>query len=44
MITARDPAEVGRMECRKNYTFEAEWNKKYYATRQVRPIYLEEPD
>jgi hypothetical protein len=41
---AWEPAELGRMECRKNFTFEAEWNKKYYATRQVRPIFVEEPD
>ena len=38
-----DPAEFGRLECQKNFTFEAEWNKKYYATRQVRPIFVEEP-
>ena len=41
---AWEPAELGRMECRKNFTFEAEWNKKYYATRQVRAIFVEEPD
>lgn len=41
---AWEPAELGRMECRKNFTFEAEWNKKYYAMRQVRPIFVEEPD
>jgi len=23
------PAELGRLECRKNFTFEKEWNKKY---------------
>ena len=41
---AWDSAEFGRLECRNNFTFEAEWNKKYYATRQVRPIFVEEPD
>jgi hypothetical protein len=39
-----EPAELGRLECRKNFTFEAKWNKKYYAVRQVRPIFVEEPD
>ena len=41
---AWEPAELGRLECRKNFIFEAEWNKKYYATRQVRPIFVEEMD
>jgi hypothetical protein len=38
------PAESGRMECRKDFAFAAEWNKQHYATRQVRPIFVEEPD
>ena len=38
------PAEVGRFECRKNFTFNTEWNGKYYSTRQVRPIFVDEPD
>jgi hypothetical protein len=36
------PAELGRMECRKDFTFEKEWNKKYYKIKQVRPIFVEE--
>ncbi|MCJ7577793.1 MAG: DUF4258 domain-containing protein [candidate division Zixibacteria bacterium] len=36
------PAELGRLECRKNFPFGKEWNKKVYATRQVRPIFVEE--
>jgi hypothetical protein len=39
-----EPAELGRLECRKSFTFEAKWNKKYYAVRQVRPIFVEKPD
>ena len=38
------PAESGRMECRKDFTFNAIWNRKYYATKRVRPIFMEEPD
>ena len=38
------PAELGRLECRKNFTFENEWNKKYYKTKQVRPIFVDEGD
>jgi hypothetical protein len=36
--------ELGRLDCRKNYSFNAEWNKKYYSTRQVRPIFVDEPE
>lgn len=38
------PAELGRLECRKNFVFNSEWNKKYYDTKQVRPIFVDEPD
>ena len=33
-----EPVELGRLECRKNFVFNAEWNGKYYSTRQIRPI------
>lgn len=36
------PAELGRLECRKNFPFSKEWNKKVYPTKQVRPIFVEE--
>ena len=38
------PAELGRLECRKDFAFNAEWNRCRYATRQVRPIFVDEPD
>jgi hypothetical protein len=28
------PAELGRLECRKDFKFERKWNKKYYKTNQ----------
>ena len=37
-------AEHGRFECKKNFAFNSEWNKKYYSTKQVRPIFVEEVD
>ncbi len=37
-----EPAEMGRLECRKNYAYNREWNGKYYTTKQVRPIFVEE--
>jgi hypothetical protein len=36
------PAELGRLECRKDFKFDRKWNKKYYKTKQVRPIFVEE--
>ena len=36
--------ELGRMECRKDLPFEAEWNGRRYDTKQVRPIFVEEAD
>jgi len=37
-----EPAELDRFECRKDFAFSSEWNKKYYDTKQVRPIFFEE--
>ena len=36
------PAELGRLECRKDFPFGGEWNKKVYSVKQVRPIFVEE--
>jgi hypothetical protein len=36
------PAELGRLECRKDFTYGREWNGKFYTTQQVRPIFVEE--
>lgn len=38
------PAELGRLECRKNFVYNAEWNGVRYPTKQVRPIFVEEAD
>lgn len=38
------PAESGRLESKKNFIFEKEWNKRYYKVKQVRPIFVEEKD
>ncbi|MFZ5806377.1 MAG: hypothetical protein ACOY3I_04135 [Verrucomicrobiota bacterium] len=37
-----EPSELGRLECRKNFAFNAVWNGKKYATKQVRPIFVDE--
>ena len=39
-----EPAELDRLQCRKSFPFNREWNKKVYATKQVRPIFVEEED
>jgi hypothetical protein len=39
-----EPAELGRMECRKKFRFNREWNNKLYVTKEVRPIFVEEAD
>jgi len=36
------PAELGRLECRKDFIFESDWNKRYYKIKQVKPIFVEE--
>jgi hypothetical protein len=36
-------AEQGRLECRKDFPYNADWNGKRYATKQVRPIFADEP-
>lgn len=38
------PAELGRLECRKDYPFHAVWNGVQYSTKQVRPIFVDEPE
>ena len=35
-------AASGRQECRKDFAYGREWNGRYYATKQVRPIFVEE--
>jgi hypothetical protein len=36
------PSGNGRFECHKDFPFNSSWNKKVYATKQVRPIFVEE--
>jgi hypothetical protein len=41
--TAWKPADRGRLECRKEFVLDALWNGRHYARKQVRPIFVEEP-
>jgi len=37
------PAEMpGRLQCRKDFYFGQIWNGKFYSTKEVRPIFVEE--
>jgi hypothetical protein len=38
------PADLGRLECHKDFVFNACWNRKCYVTKRVRPIFVEESD
>ncbi len=38
------PAELGRLECYKDFPFGKEWNSVVYATKRFRPIFVEEQD
>ncbi len=31
----------GRMECRKDFSYKQNWNGKFYAVKQVRPVFVE---
>jgi Domain of unknown function (DUF4258) len=35
-------AELGRRECRKDFTYRQYWNDRLYTTKQVRPIFVDE--
>jgi hypothetical protein len=37
-----EPTELGRLDCRKDFPYGKEWNGKVYATKQVRPVFVEE--
>lgn len=37
-------AELGRLDCRKDFPFGSDWNGRSYAMKQVRPVFVEEPN
>jgi len=38
------PAELGRLECRRSFPFNSVWNGRRYAIKQVRPIFVDEAE
>jgi hypothetical protein len=37
-------AELWRLDCRKDFAYGREWNGKVYATKQVRPVFVDETE
>ena len=37
-------AELGRLQCRKDFAYGRQWNGKVYATKQVRPVFVNETE
>jgi len=37
-----ETAERGRLECHKDFYYGREWNGKFYETKRVRPVFVEE--
>jgi len=38
------PAERARLEVREDFSFAGTWNGRFFQTKQVRPIFVEEAD
>ena len=38
------PARENRLEAEKDFAYDGEWNGRYYATKRVRAIFVEEVD
>lgn len=36
--------DLGKLEARTNFAYNAVWNKKYYEIKQIRPIFVEEEE
>lgn len=40
--SSREVAELGRFHCRKDFAYGKDWNGRFYTTKQVRPVFVEE--
>ena len=34
-------AELGQLDCRKDFPYGRDWNGKVYATKQIRPVFVD---
>lgn len=39
-----ESAKRGRLACSMDFPYHNEWNGKMYETKQVRPVFVDEPD
>ena len=39
-----EKAELGRLTARMELAFNSPWNGRWYAVRQVRPVFVDEPN
>lgn len=37
-----EKAELGRLQCKKDFPFNKVWNDKEYKTKQIKPVFVEE--
>ena len=37
-----EPAQQGRLECSLEIEYNDEWNGKFYTTKQVKPVFVDE--
>ena len=37
-------AELDRLQCQKDFTFNKKWNNEQYRTKQVKPIFVEKDE
>jgi len=40
----REDAELGRLQCTKDFFFGREWNGRVFGTKRVRPVFVEDED
>ena len=38
------PSVENRLECEMEFEYNAEWNGRFYQTKKVRPVFVEEDD
>jgi len=38
------PADLGRVETNADFSYRGVWNGRYYETKQVRPVFVQEAD
>jgi hypothetical protein len=37
-------ADLDRLECKKDFEYNKVWNGKFYSTKQIKPVFVEEEE